>query len=104
MLGISILRKLFKPSPVVIIMLTHKHIRQKGKFSFMKFFQKFQEGDHVAVVMELSVPFSYPKRLQGKTGKIIEKRGSAYYVEIKDIKKPKKYLIHPIHLRRILVK
>ncbi|MBU0466197.1 MAG: 50S ribosomal protein L21e [Nanoarchaeota archaeon] len=82
-------------------MLKHKKQKQKGKFSFTRFFQKFQPGDSVAVVQELSQPFAYSNRLQGRTGKVIEKRGSAYYVEIKDINKTKKYLIRPIHLKRI---
>ena len=82
-------------------MLKRKRIRTKGKFSFMKYFQKFKEGDSVAVVRELGVNLGYPKRIQGKTGKIIEKRGSAYYIEIKDLNKIKKYLIKPIHLKKI---
>lgn len=85
-------------------MLSHKNPRQKGKFSFMRFFQKFKPGDSVAVVKELSVPFPYSDRLQGRTGKVIEKRGSAYYVEIKDLNKPKRYSIQPIHLKRISTK
>jgi len=67
----------------------------------MKFFQKFKEGESVAVVRELNQTFGYPKRLQGRTGKVIEKRGAAYYVEIKDYNKSKRYLIRPIHLKRI---
>lgn len=82
-------------------MLKHKTPRQKGKFSFTRFFQKFQPGDSVAVVRELSVPLGYSKRIQGRTGKVLEKRGSAYYVEIKDLNKPKRYLIKPIHLKKI---
>jgi large subunit ribosomal protein L21e len=82
-------------------MLKHKKPRQKGKFSFTKYFQKFKEGDSVAVVRELSFPLPYPKRLQGRTGKILEKRGSAYYVEIADLGKKKRYLIRPIHLKKI---
>ncbi|MFH1425231.1 MAG: 50S ribosomal protein L21e [archaeon] len=85
-------------------MLKHKKPRTKGKFSFVRFFQKFQAGDRVAVVRELNQKFGYPKRLQGRTGKILEKRGSAYYIEIKDLNKPKKYLIRPIHLKRIVTK
>jgi len=82
-------------------MLKRKKPRQKGKFSFMNFFQKFQPGDSVAVVQELSIPFPYSKRLQGRTGKVLEKRGSAYHVEIKDLNMPKRYLIKPIHLKKI---
>lgn len=73
----------------------------KGKFSLAKFFQKFKEGDPVAVVMDLTFPFQYKKQIQGRTGKVIAKRGSAYEVEIKDINKPKRYLIKPIHLKKI---
>jgi len=82
-------------------MLKHKTQREKGRFSFTRYFQKFQPGDSVAVVKELSLPFSYSKRLQGRTGKVLEKRGSAYYIEIKDIHKPKRYLLRPIHLKKI---
>ncbi len=69
----------------------------------MKFFQKFKEGDFVAVVRELSFPFNYKKGIQGRTGRVISKQGSAYKVEIKDLNKPKIYIIKPIHLRKIEV-
>lgn len=82
-------------------MLTHKKPRQKGKISFRKYFQKFSPGDSVAIVRELSVPFGYSNRIHGRTGKVIEKRGSAYYVEVKELGKPKKYLLKPIHLKKI---
>jgi large subunit ribosomal protein L21e len=82
-------------------MLKRKPIRQKGKLSFTRFFQKFKEGDSVAVVKDLGVKFGYSNRLQGKTGKVIKKQGSAYEVQILDINKSKKYLIKPIHLKPI---
>jgi large subunit ribosomal protein L21e len=82
-------------------MLKYKNIHEKGKFSLMKFFQKFKPGDSVAVVKNLGFKFGYSKRLQGRTGKVLEKRGSAYYVEINDLNKPKRYSIKPIHLRKI---
>ena len=82
-------------------MLKHKSPREKGKFSFTRYFQVFKPGDSVAVARELSLKFGYSKRVQGRTGKVIEKRGTAYYIEINDLNKPKKYLIKPIHLKRI---
>ena len=82
-------------------MLKHKQPRQKGKISLTRYFQIFKPGDFVAVVRELSVKFGYSNRLQGRTGKVIEKRGSAYYIEVKDLNKPKRYLIKPIHLKKI---
>lgn len=82
-------------------MLKYKPIREKGKFPLTKFFQKFEEGESVAVVRNLGFPLSYSKRIQGRTGKVLGQRGSAYYVEINDLNKPKRYLIKPIHLRKI---
>ena len=82
-------------------MLKHKRLRSKGKISFTRYFQRFKPGDAVAVIRELSIKFGYPRKLQGRTGKVIEKRGAAYEVEIKDLNKPKRYLIKPIHLQRI---
>ncbi len=82
-------------------MLTHKNSRQRGKISFTRFFQKFNPGDSVAVVKELSHSFGYKKTIQGRTGKVIEKRGSAYAVLINDLNKPKLYLLRPIHLKKI---
>ena len=82
-------------------MLKHKNFKTRGKVSFTRFFQKFKEGDSVAVARELSEPFAYSKRLNGRTGKVIKKRGSAYYVEIADLGKSKKYSIKPIHLKKI---
>ncbi|MEK6825799.1 MAG: 50S ribosomal protein L21e [Nanoarchaeota archaeon] len=82
-------------------MLSHKNIRQKGKFSLSRFFQKLKQGDKVAVVKELSIPFPYSYRLQGRTGTVVTQRGKAYEVEIKDLNKPKRYMIQPIHLKKI---
>ncbi len=84
-------------------MLTHKHPRDRGKVSFTKFFQKFQPGDKVAVVRELSQKFGYSNRIQGRTGTVLEKRGSAYHVELSELGKLKKYLLRPIHLKKIEV-
>ena len=82
-------------------MLKRKKPRQKGKVSFTRYFQKFQPGDSVAVVRELSTKFGYSNIIQGRTGKVIEKRGSAYYVAINELNKEKKYLLRPIHLKKI---
>ena len=71
-------------------MLKRKRIRTRGKFSFMKYFQKFTSGDDVAIVRELCQQSpGFPKKMQGRTGKVIEKKGSAYVVEINDYDKKK---------------
>lgn len=78
-----------------------KKVRTRGKIQFSRYFQKFQEGDNVAVVVEPAIQSSFPKRLQGRTGKIEYKRGKSYFVMIKDQKKEKRFLIEPIHLKKI---
>ena len=92
---------LYKLSLLVISMLKRKKPQMKGKISFSDYFQTFKSGDRVAVARELSVPFGYSKRVQGRTGNVIKKQGRAYYVEINDLKKKKHYFIKPVHLRRI---
>ncbi|MDP3881829.1 MAG: hypothetical protein Q8Q31_03045 [Nanoarchaeota archaeon] len=72
-------------------------------FSLRRFFQEFKEGDFVAVSPQASVPFNYSNRIKGKTGRVLAKRGSAYYIEVKELNKPKRYLLRPIHLKKIEV-
>ena len=83
-------------------MLKRKKIRQRGKVPLMKYFQSFNSGDSVAVVRELAVQSpGFPRRIQGRTGKVVEKRGSAYVVTIYDYNKEKQYIIKPVHLKKI---
>jgi large subunit ribosomal protein L21e len=85
-------------------MVKNKNSRTRGKLSFTRYFQTFKPGDYVAVNRETSEHFGYSNRIQGRTGVVIAKRGNAYYVEIKELNKPKRYSIKPIHLRKITVK
>ncbi len=82
-------------------MARKKPVRTRGKLKFSNYFQKFEKGDNVAVVAELSQEINFPKRLQGKTGLVDGKQGEVYIVKIKDISKEKKFLIKPIHLRKV---
>jgi len=99
----KISRKLFKLLSLDKFMLSHKRIRTKGKISFTRYFRQFKVGDYVAVDIELSEIFGYAKKLQGRTGKVFAKRGNAYEIELNDLKSPKRYLIKPIHLKKIEV-
>ena len=82
-------------------MANKKHIRTKGKLQLSKYFQELNIGDSVAINREKSINFSFPKRLQGRTGKIEGKRGKVYMVLINDQNKEKRFLIEPIHLKKI---
>jgi ribosomal protein L21E len=78
-----------------------KQIKTRGKISFSRYFQNLKKGDSVAVIKEPSVTSSFPQRLQGRTGTITEKRGRAYVVKIMEYTKEKKFIIEPIHLKKI---
>ena len=82
-------------------MVDKKNPRMKGKLQLSKYFQDLKKGDNVAVYIEKSLKFNFPKRLQGRTGVVEGKRGRSYIVKIKDQTKPKEFLIAPIHLKKI---
>jgi len=82
-------------------MANRKSIRTRGKLKFSRYFQELDEGDFITIHEEKSVQSSFPKRLQGRTGIIEEKRGKSYIIKIKDGNKNKKFLINPIHLKKI---
>jgi ribosomal protein L21E len=82
-------------------MTKKKNIRTKGKISFSSYFKNLKENDNVAVVQEKSIPSAYPKRIIGRTGRIIGTRGTYKVVKINDGNLPKDYIIHPIHLKKI---
>jgi ribosomal protein L21E len=82
-------------------MLLNKKVREKGKIKLNRYFQKFEKGDKVAVVIESSLNFSFPIRLQGRTGEIEDQRGKAYIVKIKDQNLEKRFIIEPVHLKKL---
>jgi ribosomal protein L21E len=82
-------------------MVRKKKIREKGKLQLSKYFQELNNGDFVAIVKEPSVQAKFPERIQGKTGIVEGKRGMSYIIKIRDQEKEKKFLIAPIHLKKI---
>ena len=76
-------------------------LKYKTRVSFSKHFQKFQIGEIVAVIKKPSVTASFPGRLHGQTGVIDGKVGKAYVVRINGKKRDKKFIVMPIHLKKI---
>lgn len=83
-------------------MVRRKNIRERGKIPFSRAFQELKKGDSVAIVREVTLNPLFPKRIQGKTGKIEERRGRSFIVNIKDMKKEKRFIINPAHLKKIV--
>ncbi len=79
-----------------------KDKRTKGKISLQKYFQTFLPGERVYLTVEPAVQkgMYYPPYI-GKSGIVKAKRGHCYEVSIKDIKKEKILIIHPIHLKKV---
>jgi large subunit ribosomal protein L21e len=82
-------------------MTKKKSIRTRGKIKLSRYFQELEKGDSVIISIEQSIQSSFPKRFQGRTGIVEEKRGKNYIIEIKDGDKIKKFIINPIHLKKI---
>ena len=82
-------------------MTDRKSIRTRGKIQLSRYFQELKKGDSVSVVKEKSLASSFPKRLQGRTGKVDRRIGKSYLVKIKDQTKEKEFIISPIHLKKI---
>ena len=82
-------------------MQREKHIRDKGKLQLSRYFQELQPGENVAVMKEVAINSSFPRRLQGSTGIIESKRGHSYIVKIRTQGKEKRFVIAPIHLKKI---
>jgi len=81
-------------------MLKRKQVRDKGKIKLSRYFQKLKEGDKVSIIKEAAQPSIFPKFIQGRTGIIEGKRGRSYVVQI-NIGKGKRFIIHPVHLKKL---
>ncbi|MBU2104169.1 MAG: 50S ribosomal protein L21e [Nanoarchaeota archaeon] len=80
-----------------------KLIRTRGKLKLSRYFQELEKGDKVAVILEPAVQPRIPKRLQGRTGVVEDKKGRVYVVRINDQDQVKKFLIEPIHLKKMKI-
>ena len=78
-----------------------KSPQKRGKFSLRKYLQEFKMGDKVILKLESAVQKGmYFPRFHGKEGTVTEKQGRCYKIAIKDLKKEKIVIVHPIHLKR----
>ena len=78
-----------------------KHPRDRGKVSIRAFLRKYRVGEAVIITPEPAYNKGMPhKRYMGDHGKIVEVRGRAYMVQVKDGKSLKKVICSPIHLKR----
>ena len=82
-------------------MIKNKGTRERGKIKLSRYFQKLNIGDRVNVVREHAISSTFPIRLQGRTGIVEEKRGREFIIRLKDLNKEKRFIIHPVHLKKL---
>jgi len=79
-----------------------KPIREHGKIKIRAHLQTFNIGDNVQIKMDSSVQKGMPfKRFFGKHGKVIEQRGNAYVISVREGGKIKSAICAPVHLRKL---
>jgi len=75
--------------------------RVKRQITVNDVLKNFEIGDRVTIKINPSVHRGMPHpRFHGRTGKVVEKRGLAYVVEVKDGRKMKKIIARAEHLMR----
>ncbi|PIU62322.1 50S ribosomal protein L21e [archaeon CG_4_10_14_0_2_um_filter_Archaea_38_6] len=74
----------------------------KGKISVVKYLQEFKVGDNVLINVEPGFKKNLiHRRFMKKSGIVVEKRGEAYRVRVKDLNKEKDVFVLPVHLKRL---
>jgi len=77
-----------------------KHPRTRGLQPITRSLQNFPMGGRVVILVDPSQVKGMPHpRFHGKTGVVVEKRGRAYVVEVREGGKFKKVIARPEHLR-----
>ena len=77
---------------------TRQKMKAKARRGITAYMQKFMAGDMVHIDFVPSSPIQHP-RFDGKTGKIIEKRGRSYAVAITDGSARKMIFVRPEHMK-----
>jgi large subunit ribosomal protein L21e len=76
-----------------------KTVREKGLSPITRALQEFVAGDMVNIDLDPSIQNGMPHpKFHGRTGKVIEQRGRAYIVEVRDGGLMKEVIALPEHL------
>lgn len=77
-----------------------KRRRERGKVTITRHLSEFKVGDTVLISPEPAVQKGMPhRRFFNKHAKVVEKRGRAYVLEVRDQKATKRVISLPVHLR-----
>ena len=82
-------------------MIKRKNIKTRGKLKLSQYFQELKNGDRVAIVREQSLNPAFPRRIQGRSGIVVGKKGRAYVIKAMDYNEEKTYVINSMHLKKL---
>lgn len=81
---------------------TREKFRRSVRTSVNEFMKEFEIGNKVVIKINSSSESGMPfRRFQGLCGEVVEKRGRAYVLKIKDGDKTKKVIANPEHLKKV---
>ena len=81
---------------------TRRRLKKRERLSIKKMLQTFEIGEKVVIKPHAAVQKGMPhRRFFGKVGKVVDRRGKAYVLEVKDGKAIKQVISLPVHLRRL---
>jgi len=72
-----------------------------SEMSVRETIKSFKSGDTVAIVPKGSQKNIPHPRYKGKVGKVIERRGSAYVVELNVFRAKKRLVVPVLHLKKV---
>lgn len=72
-----------------------------SSLSVSEIIKSFGVGDKVAIVPKGNFRNIPHPRYRGKVGKVVERRGSAYVVELKVFNATRKLIVPSVHLERV---
>ncbi len=79
-----------------------KRPRDRGLPPITHFFTEFELGDRAAIVIDPSIQKGQPNsRYHGLTGTVLERRGRAYILGVRQGGLTKKIIAAPEHLRKV---
>ncbi len=79
-----------------------KRPRDRGLPPVTHFFTNFEPGEKAAIVIDPSVHKGQPNsRYHGLTGTVLERRGQAYVLAIRQGSLTRKVIAAPVHLRKV---
>lgn len=79
---------------------TRKKLKKKRRIPITTFLKEFKIGDRVVIVPEPSSNKGMPfPRFKGKVGTVVDKRGSAYILEVIEGKEKKQVIARAEHLK-----